>query len=96
MSRRRLGLLLAATGAAATMSLSAPPAFATGHDEGGGATVEEFVCFLSTGDQIRLGTGKVVTTPSGNVHVVCTGEPLYSRDQPSSKGVPGPRVKMTH
>jgi hypothetical protein len=51
------------------MSLSAPPAFATG--QGGGATVEEFVCFLSTGDQIRLGTGKVVTTPSGNVHVVC-------------------------
>ena len=76
MPRRRLGLLLAATGAAATMSLSAPPAFATGHDEGGGATVEEFVCFLSTGDQIRLGTGKVVTTPSGNVHVVCTGKPL--------------------
>jgi hypothetical protein len=95
MSRRRLGLLLAATGAAATMSLSAPPAFATGHDEGGGATVEEFVCFLSTGDQIRLGTGKVVTTPSGNVHVVCTGD-RSSRDQPSSKGVPGPRVKMTH
>ena len=76
MRRRRLGLLLAATSAAATMSLSATPSFATGHDQGGGATIEEFVCFRSTGDQERLSTGKVITTPSGSVHVVCTGKPL--------------------
>lgn len=75
MRRRRLGLLLAATSAAAaTMALSAPSAFGGG--EGRGATIEEFVCFRSTGDQVRLGTGKVITTPSGNVRVVCTGEPL--------------------
>jgi hypothetical protein len=76
MRRRRLGLFLAATGAAATISLSAPPAFAAGQDEGRGATIEEFVCFRSTGDKIRLGTGKVITTPSGNVRVVCTGRRL--------------------
>ncbi len=76
MRRRRLGLLLAATSAAAAMALSAPSAFGGGGDEGRGATIEEFVCFRSTGDQVRLGTGKVITTPSGNVHVVCTGEPL--------------------
>lgn len=73
--RRRLTLLLAAT-AAATMSLSTPAAFATDHDEGRGATVEEFVCFRDTGDQVRLGTGKIITTPGGNSHVVCTGQPL--------------------
>ena len=73
---RRIMLLLAATGAAATMSLSAAPAFADGQGGGGGATVEEFVCFRSTGNKIQLGTGKVITTPSGNVNVVCTGEPL--------------------
>ena len=76
MRSRRLGLLVAATGAAATMSLSAPPAFAAGQGEGRGATIEEFVCFRSDGDRIRLGTGKVITTPSGETHVVCTGEPL--------------------
>ena len=68
---RRTMLLLAAICAAATMSLSAAPSFA-----GGGATVEEFVCFRSTGDKIMLGTGKAVTTPSGNVNFVCTGQPL--------------------
>ncbi len=76
MRRRRLGLLLAATGAAAAMSLSASPAFATGRDEGRGATVEEFVCFCSTGDRIGLCKGKIVTTPSGKVHVICTDKPL--------------------
>ena len=76
MRRRRLGLLLAATGAVATMSLSAPPAFAAPEDEGRGATIEEFVCFRSHGDRIALGTGKVITTPSGQVRVVCTGKPL--------------------
>ncbi len=63
------------------MSLSGPPAFA-GQGEGRpggevtGATIEEFVCFRDTGNGIRLGTGKVITTPSGNVQVVCTGRPL--------------------
>ncbi len=76
MRRRRLGILLAATGAAATLSLSAPPASAAGQGEGRGATIEEFVCFRSTDDRIRLGTGKVITTPSGRTHVVCTGQPL--------------------
>ena len=82
MRRRRLGLVLAVTGAAATMSLSAPPAFATGHDDrrrDRGATVEEFVCFRDTDDKISLGTGRVITTPSGNVHVVCTGKPPQFR-----------------
>ncbi len=82
MRRLRLGLLLAATAVAATMSLSAPPAFATGHNEGRGATVEEFVCFRSDGDETRIGTGKVVTTPSGKVQVVCTGKPLEPRPVP--------------
>ncbi len=74
MRRRRLGLLAATS--VATMALSAPSAFGTGNDEGRGATIEEFACFRSTGDQVRLGTGKVITTPSGNVHVVCTGKPF--------------------
>ena len=72
MRRRRLGMLLAATGVVATMSMSAPPAFADGR----GATIGEFVCFRSAGDRIGLGTGRVITTPSGEVHVVCTGQPL--------------------
>jgi hypothetical protein len=76
MRRRRLGALLAATSVPATLSLSAPPAFAAGDGEGGGATIDEFVCFRSAGDRVMLGTGKVVTTPSGETHVVCTGEPL--------------------
>ena len=76
MRRRRIRLLLAATGVAATVSLSAPPAVAVGQGEGGGATIEEFVCFRETGNEIRLGTGKVITTPSGNVRVVCTGRSL--------------------
>jgi hypothetical protein len=74
MRRRRFGLLVAAMGAAATLSAAAPPASA---DEGGGVTVEEFVCFRELGgDRIRLGTGKIITTPSGNTHVTCTGQPL--------------------
>ena len=76
MRRRRLGQLLAAVGAVGTISLSAPPALAADPGRGGGATVEEFVCFFSRGDQIRLGTGRVVTTPSGETHLVCTGQPL--------------------
>ncbi|CAA9255745.1 MAG: hypothetical protein AVDCRST_MAG10-2494 [uncultured Acidimicrobiales bacterium] len=76
MRIRRLGALLAATGAAVTMSLSASPAFAGGHGERGGASIEEFVCFRSAGDRIMLGTGKVIVTPSGQTHVVCPGQPL--------------------
>lgn len=75
MRKRRLALSLA-DGVAATMSLSASPALAAGQDDGRGATTEEFVCYHSTGDRVRLGTGRVVTTPSGNVHIVCTGQPL--------------------
>jgi hypothetical protein len=74
--RGRAGRLLAATGTLVALSLSGSPAFAAGQGEGGGATIEEFVCFRETGNRIALGTGKVVTTPSGEVHVVCTGEPL--------------------
>ena len=55
-------------------SQDAPAEEAAASGSGGGATSEEFVCFRSTGDKIRLGTGKVVTTPSGNVNVVCTGQ----------------------
>ena len=75
MGRRRLGLFLAGTGAA-TMSLLASPVFAAGHGEGRGATIEEFVCYQSPDDKIRLGTGKVITTPGGETHIVCTGQPL--------------------
>ena len=57
----------------ATMLAAAAPAFAAGQGTGG-ATVEEFVCFRSPGDKIKLGTGKVLTTPSGNVNVICTGK----------------------
>ncbi len=77
MRRRRMGLLLAAT-AATAMSLSAAPASAAPQVEGRGATIEEFVCFRETGNGVRLGTGKVITTPSGNVQFVCTGKPFSS------------------
>ena len=70
---RRIKLLLAAVCAGATVALSAAPAFAAGQ-QGGGATSEEFVCFRSAGEQVKLGTGKVITTPSGNENVVCTGK----------------------
>ncbi len=76
MRRARRGLFLTAAGVVA-MSLSAPPALAApGEDQSRGATVEEFVCFRDTGNQTRIGTGKVITTPSGNEQVVCTGQPL--------------------
>ncbi|HYX44270.1 MAG TPA: hypothetical protein VE760_04445 [Acidimicrobiales bacterium] len=77
MQAKRRALLVMAIGAAALMAPLFPsPAFALGQETGRGATIEEFVCFRSTSDEIRLGTGKVITTPSGSVHVVCTGEPL--------------------
>ena len=64
----------AVVGASAMMlSVAAFPALA---GNGGGATQEEFVCFRSAGEKIKLGTGKVITTPSGNVNVVCTGKPI--------------------
>ena len=70
----RVRRVAAVVGASALMlSVAAFPALA----QGDGATVEEFVCFRSTtGEEVRLGTGKVITTPSGNVNVVCTGEPI--------------------
>jgi hypothetical protein len=72
MRRTFLALIIAAI----MLVMTAAPAFATNHG-GGGATIEEFVCFRSTpSGKIMLGTGKVVTTPSGNVQVICTGEPL--------------------
>lgn len=76
MRKRRLGLLLAGASASAIMLVSAPPALAVGQGGGGGATVEEFVCFRTTGQGIRIGTGKIITTPSGDVRTVCTGRPL--------------------
>ena len=72
---RRTIKVMAAMALMATMvAAGAAPAFAAGQGGGGGATVEEFVCFRSAGDKVKLGTGKVVTTPSGNVNVVCTGK----------------------
>ena len=68
--------LLAAAFMAAMMALSAAPVSAAEHGSGGGATIEEFVCYRSTGEKIRLGTGKIVTTPSGKTHTVCTGKPI--------------------
>ena len=56
------------------LSVAAFPALAGSN--GGGATQEELVCYRSTGEKIKLGTGKVITTPSGNVNVVCTGKPI--------------------
>lgn len=79
MARRWLGQILGATSVAGVMLLSAPSAVASDHNEGRGATVEEFVCFKSTGDdRVRVGTGKIITTPSGNSQFVCTGKPLSS------------------
>ena len=74
MRRQRLGLLLAGVGATATMLVSAPPALA--QSRGQGATFEEFVCFRSAGENIKIGTGKVITRPNGEVHLICTGQPL--------------------
>ncbi len=70
---REARLFMLAALAATFVSLSAAPALAAG--QGGGAAMEEFVCFRSTPKKIQLGTGKVVTTPSGNVNIVCTGKP---------------------
>ena len=78
MRIRRLGTFLGVAGVAAAISLSASPAFAAGSDQGEGATVDEFVCFRSAGENIMLGTGRTITTPSGQTHLVCTGQPLSS------------------
>lgn len=75
MRKRRLAAWLA-SGVLATVGLTSSPAAA--QDDGRGATIEEFVCFRETGNRIGLGTGKVITTPSGNVRIVCTGKPLSS------------------
>ncbi len=70
----RVRRVAAVVGASAMMlSVAAFPALA---GSGGGATQEEFVCFRSAGEKMKLGTGKVITTPSGNVNVVCTGKPI--------------------
>ena len=73
---RKVMLLLAAVFMAAMMALSAAPVSAAEYGRGGGATIEEFVCYRSTSEKIRLGTGKIVTTPSGKTHAVCTGKPI--------------------
>lgn len=74
---RRIMPLLAAFSAAAVMSLSAVPVFAAEQGRGGGATVEEFVCFFpNPDDRTQLGTGRAITTPSGNIQVICTGKPF--------------------
>ena len=76
MRIRRLGVILAATGAAVTMSLSASPAFAADAGARGGTTIEKFVCFRDAGDRIMMRTGTAIMTPSGQRHVVCPGQPL--------------------
>jgi hypothetical protein len=58
------------------MALVAPPAFAAEQDRGRLVTVEEFVCFFSAGDMTRLARGIVITTPSGEPIVICTGQRL--------------------
>ena len=78
MRIRRFGMVLAASGAAAVMSLPASPSLSSGSGQGGGVVTEEFVCYRSAGDHIMLGTGKVITTPSGQTHVVCTGQQFQS------------------
>ncbi|CAN5718442.1 hypothetical protein BH20ACT11_BH20ACT11_16700 [soil metagenome] len=70
---RKLALMVAML---AMVLATAAPAFAADRGRGGGATIEEFVCFFSAGDNTRLGEGKVVTTPSGKTHIVCTGKPI--------------------
>jgi hypothetical protein len=72
--KREVRLFMLAALTATLVSLSAAPALAAGQGEG--ATLEEFVCFRSTPEKIQLGTGKVVTTPSGNENIVCTGKPF--------------------
>ena len=72
--RRTIKVMAAMALMATMLAASMVPAFAAGQGGGGGATVEEFVCFRSAGDKVKLGTGKVITTPSGNVNVVCTGK----------------------
>jgi hypothetical protein len=49
---RKLALMVAMV---AMVLATAAPAFATDRGRGGGATIEEFVCFFSAGDNIRLG-----------------------------------------
>ena len=66
----------ATTPAEGTVPSQDAPAEEEASGPGGGATSEEFVCFRSTPNKAKLGTGKVVTTPSGNVNVVCTGRPF--------------------
>ncbi len=73
---RKLARMVAMVAMVAMVLATAAPAFATDRGRGGGATIEEFVCFFSAGDNIRLGEGKVVTTPSGKTHIVCTGKPI--------------------
>ncbi len=68
---RRVAAVVEAS--AMMLSVAAFPALA---GSGGGATQEEFVCFRSAGEKMKLGTGKIITTPSGNVNVVCTGKPI--------------------
>ena len=74
--RRTIKVMAAMTLMATMLAASVVPAFAAGQGGGGGATVEEFVCFRSAGDKVKLGTGKVITTPRGTVNGVCMGRPL--------------------
>ncbi len=50
--------------------------------------MEEFVCFRSTPNEMKLGTGKVIATPSGNVNIVCRANHSSRRPAPN-KGGPG-------
>lgn len=54
----------------------------------GGTTMEEFVCFRSTPNEMKLDTGKVIATPSGNVNIVCRANRSSRRPAPN-KGGPG-------
>ena len=56
----------------AVMMLAVAPAGAIGQDNGRGATVERFVCFGGDPDEITLGRGIIVVTPSGQELFHCT------------------------
>lgn len=72
MILRRKMLVLVTAMLLAVMMLSVTPAVATAQDSGRGATVERFVCFGDDPEEITLGQGIIVVTPSGKVIINCS------------------------